>query len=223
MKTKTTLSAYILRGSTTALLFSCVIVALCSAISDQFGNPNAALSVSYTVKGARPTCVPPPPDMVSWWPGDGNTDDIMDGNSGAFVGNATYATGEVGQAFSFDGSNYVQVPDAANLDFAPNAPITVDMWVYRTGSAGAMHFVGKRVGCAGNNSSFNYQMGLNTGSGEGLFFGDGIGNEVTTGQDLPLNTWTHLAGTFDGSTYRFYINGTLAGTAAGTLGPPNNA
>jgi hypothetical protein len=32
MKTKSKLSAYILRGSTTALLFSCVIVALCSAI-----------------------------------------------------------------------------------------------------------------------------------------------------------------------------------------------
>src|SRR5438094_3769540 len=33
MKTKNKLSAYILRGSTTAMLFSCVIVALCSAIN----------------------------------------------------------------------------------------------------------------------------------------------------------------------------------------------
>src|SRR6266576_2519623 len=33
MKTKTKISAYILRGTTTALLFSCVIVALCSAIN----------------------------------------------------------------------------------------------------------------------------------------------------------------------------------------------
>ena len=33
MKTKNKLSAYILRGSTTALLVSCVIVALCSAIN----------------------------------------------------------------------------------------------------------------------------------------------------------------------------------------------
>ena len=33
MKTNNKLSAYILRGSTTALLFSCVIVALCSAIN----------------------------------------------------------------------------------------------------------------------------------------------------------------------------------------------
>src|SRR5215813_13966208 len=33
MKTKSKLSAYILRGSTTALLISCVVVALCSAIN----------------------------------------------------------------------------------------------------------------------------------------------------------------------------------------------
>jgi hypothetical protein len=33
MKTNNKISAYILRGSTAALLFSCVIVALCSAIN----------------------------------------------------------------------------------------------------------------------------------------------------------------------------------------------
>jgi hypothetical protein len=173
----------------------------------------------HLVSDAVSVCVPPPPDMVSWWPGDGNTDDIIDGNSGAFVGNATYAAGEVGQAFSFDGSNYVEVPDAANLDFEPNAPITVDMWVYRTGTATIMHCIGKRVGCTGSGS--NYQISLNTDTGKGLAFGGDNGGAVT-GQDLPLNTWTHLAGTFDGSTFRFYINGTLAGTGTGTLGPTNN-
>ena len=33
MRTNNKISAYILRGSTTALLFSCLIVALCSAIN----------------------------------------------------------------------------------------------------------------------------------------------------------------------------------------------
>jgi hypothetical protein len=42
MKTKTKLSAYILRGSTAALLFSCVIVALCSAINLPVANGRAS-------------------------------------------------------------------------------------------------------------------------------------------------------------------------------------
>src|SRR2546430_2747911 len=42
MKTKTKISAYILRGSTVALLFSCVIVALCSAIHLPEQPPKAA-------------------------------------------------------------------------------------------------------------------------------------------------------------------------------------
>src|SRR6266516_205453 len=41
MKTNSKLSAYILRGSTAALLFSCVIVELCSAINLPEQPPNA--------------------------------------------------------------------------------------------------------------------------------------------------------------------------------------
>jgi Concanavalin A-like lectin/glucanases superfamily len=225
MKTNNKISAYILRRTTTALLFSCVIVGLCLAINLPERAPRALPPQGAESPTPSPTCAPPPPDMVSWWPGEGNTDDIIDGNDGTFVGTATYTTGEVGQAFSFNGSKYVEVPDAANLDFAFGAPISIDMWVYRTGTATIMHFIGKRVGCSGpgcTGGGFNYQMGFNMDTGQGLFFG-GCSGGISTGQDLPLNTWTHLAGTFDGSTVRFYINGTLAGTAAATsLGPTNN-
>jgi uncharacterized repeat protein (TIGR01451 family) len=173
---------------------------------------------------ATGACVPPPPDLVSWWPGDGNANDIGDGNDGTPQNGATFAPGMVGQAFSFDGvDDVVVVPDSPNLNFNPASPITVDLWAFRTGTSPVMHLVGKRSGCAGG--LFNYQMALNTNSGQGLQFGSGFGpgNEVATGIDLPLNTWTHLVGTFDGSLFQFYINGQLVATSAGTLGPTTTA
>ena len=33
---------------------------------------------------------------------------------------------------------------------------------------------------------------------------------------IPLNTWTHLATTYDGANMRFYVNGVLVGTTPGT-------
>jgi hypothetical protein len=48
-----------------------------------------------------PSCTPPPPNIVAWWPGDGHPNDIQGSNNGTFVG-AMYSTGEVAQAFSFD-------------------------------------------------------------------------------------------------------------------------
>jgi len=61
------------------------------------------LSLVLTGHVAGQICVEPPQDMVSSWPGDGNADDIIDGNHGTLQNGATFATGMVGQALSFDG------------------------------------------------------------------------------------------------------------------------
>ena len=178
------------------------------------------LAVGHERKAAalpalQQACAPNPSGLVSWWPAEGNANDIQGGNNGTLTNGVSFAPGEVGQAFSFNGTDYVDIPDAPNLDFGSTSPISIDMWVFRTSSASPMHFIGKRSGCG----TISYQMALDS-SGPG--FGSELGG-VSAHQDLPLNTWTHLAGTFDGTTFRIYINGTLAGTAAGTLGPTTTA
>ena len=162
-------------------------------------------------------CVQPPTSMVSWWPGDGDANDLVGTNTGTLMNGATFAVGMVSQAFSLDGvDDYVSVPDSPSVNFNPTSPITIDLWAYRTASDTTMHLIAKRLNCG----SINFQIAFDPSSGL-HFVGDNGG--VVTHTDLPLNTWTHLAVTFDGvSTFRFYINGSLTATGSGTLGPVNN-
>ena len=116
--------------------------------------------------------------------------------------------------------NIVEVADAPSLNFTPTSQMTIELWAMRTAPQWAMHIVGKRQSCCCPGSpDINYQMCWIAGSGD--FFGSYSGGVATGGgdADLPLNVWTHLAGTFDGSTLKIYVNGALAGTLAATLGP----
>jgi hypothetical protein len=78
------------------------------------------------------TCVLPPSELISWWSGDGNADDIQNVNNGTLQGDATFAAGMVGQAFSFDGvGDYVEAPENGSLDF--NGSFSIDLWVKPNG------------------------------------------------------------------------------------------
>lgn len=84
------------------------------------------LSLSIGVN-AQPACVTPPSGLVGWWPGDGNADDIWDGNSGTMMNGATFAPGKVGQAFSLDGVNdHVSIPYDPSFNLSS---FTLEAWV----------------------------------------------------------------------------------------------
>src|ERR1035437_2844067 len=60
-------------------------------------------------------CVSPPVGLVAWWPGEGNANDIAGTNNGIIYGGVSFVAGEVGQAFSFDGtSGYAKMPASAS-------------------------------------------------------------------------------------------------------------
>jgi len=161
---------------------------------------------------APPICVPPPSGLVSWWPGDGNALDIFDGNSGTIVGGVTFSPGMVGQAFNLNGTDaYVQVSNAPNLQIT--GQITLDAWINPTVTGGR---VIDKITAGGSDG---YMLDTLAGKTR-LIIGGAILSGATT---LPTGVFTHVAGTYDGTTLQVYVNGVLDGslTAGGAI--PSNA
>ncbi len=87
----------------------------------------AGQGVSLSLRVGNAT-LPTSSGPVSWWSGEGNTDDIADSNPGTLEGSVAYVPGKVGQAFQFNGSSQMRVPNAPNLRVS-QGEFTTEAWV----------------------------------------------------------------------------------------------
>ncbi|MBI5631873.1 MAG: carboxypeptidase regulatory-like domain-containing protein [Nitrospirae bacterium] len=148
-------------------------------------------------------CTPPPSGMVSWWRAEDNALDFVGANDGTMMNGAVFSAGKVNKAFSFDGiDDFVQVPDSASLDIA--GQITMDAWIYPTALGGR---IVDKITAGGSNGYL-----LDTYGGVARFI---IGSQgLNSATALPLNTWTHVAATYDGVMMNVYLNGSLDNSRA---------
>ena len=153
-----------------------------------------------------PVCVNPPSDLVSWWPGDDNTNDIQSGNNGTLINDATFAAGLVDEAFSFDGAgDYVSVPDNTAWDFGMN-DFTIDLWIRFNQVKNSM-FIHQQYDFGGG-FEFYYQAGF----GALVFNLSGFSNAIGRPWAPQANTWYHLAVTRTSGAFRLYVNGNQLGS-----------
>jgi Concanavalin A-like lectin/glucanases superfamily len=150
-------------------------------------------------------CIPPPPNLVAWWSGDGHPNDTQGTNNGTFPA-ATYASGKADQAFSLNGSSaFVEIPDSPSVSIA--GAITLDAWINPTTTVAFQTILSKYDSPA---NQLSYILGVNAGGGLRFVVyqtGDGSilrGVDTATGL-VPTGTFTHVAATFDPATQAIKI------------------
>ncbi|MDX2023873.1 MAG: LamG domain-containing protein [Deltaproteobacteria bacterium] len=130
------------------------------------------------------------------------------------IGSA-WVTGKMGGGIAFDGTNWLTVRTSPYLDGVDSetgtGQVTLAAWVYPTAfdtkNLKPMFIVGRQIGTTTGNQ---FGLALVPVSGKaghlGAFFGPFGGLSAPDGA-LPLNTWTHVAVTYDGITAVLYTNG----------------
>jgi hypothetical protein len=171
--------------------------------------------LAFSHAGAQ-TCVQPPSGLVSWWPGDGNANDLKNVNDGTLQGDATFAAGMVGQAFSLDGvGDFVEAPENGSLDL--NGPFTIDLWVKPDPLDAGGPLVSKydRRGDLGLlDTSYHLDFLYFSPTDQRIQFGVrcgvfGMTRETAPGM-LPLGVFIHVAAVYDNDpspTVEVYVNG----------------
>jgi len=170
-------------------------------------------------------------DLVSWWPGDGSANDIAGPNNGILQGAATFGAGIVGQAFVFDGSagTEVLIPDNPSLN--PSTAFTIEGWIKPNfaGRPAIYADIDILLAKTSLNTLAGYALAVAMDPGAG-FVGTpgtvplgtllmqvvtdsmGIVGVYSPGVQVPNDGFFHhVAGTYDGSALRLFLDGQLVG------------
>jgi hypothetical protein len=156
--------------------------------------------------------------LVAYYPFNGNANDESGNGNNGIVNGAILTADRFGinnRAYTFDEnkSNYI-IGDASGFPSA-NAPRSVSFWIRaRNLGTGLSHQI---LGYGGNSCGQSFNMNLENSDIGPNFLGkyevQGHCRAFQTYTAFPtpnVDTWHHIAVTYDGSVFRFYHNGILA-------------
>ncbi len=180
-------------------------------------------------------CVPAPrnADMISWWPLDGNANDIRGGYHGAAKSpGGTYPQGMVNQGWRGNpdsqiptNGGYIEVPHDAGMNVSQTNSFSLDAWIYIddfTDCNTPIVWKGNQQGQTVTTSVSLLVTGNNAAQCSDsimprrllVLFSDGtIREELESTVPLVTQRWTHVATTVSPTEVKLYIDGVLRGMA----------
>lgn len=150
----------------------------------------------------------PDTSLIGWWKFDEGKGIVVRDASGhgldGIVTGGEWTNGKCGKAIHFDGRSYIEVKYRPILD-SMTTELTVCAWVKRDTSTSWNTVVSREIV-----EGWSEYIGLAVYADTALFSVDPDGSHYSNVKDTaacPVGEWTHLAGTFRGSTFTLYING----------------
>jgi hypothetical protein len=162
-----------------------------------------------------PKCVVPPTGLISWWTGDVDETDLYGVNNPSAVNAVTLVPGEVLDRFTFGNDGYIDIPASSTL---ANQKFTWDAWAKPEGPGPNNDPYGSVIveqGIDNTHDSVSLTWRANPDYRFLFFFGDQNTDLIVSNDTFPPGTFYFVAGTYDGVTFRLYVNGVLEGSFAG--------
>ena len=137
-------------------------------------------------------------------------------NIGTTIGAVRTPAGRINSAVILDGFNdAVTIPPSTSLNSVTNQ-VTLSVWLYRTVAKTSWQNIVTRQ--YGTSTQEQFALALSGNAYAFVVNTLNSGSKVLSAGSNKVNEWVHLAGVYDGSTMKLYVDGNLLATMTGVTG-----